>query len=331
MSGREELDKKNITKLNNLINRYPDILHGYISSISGKTSYTKLYYAKYICNFLDYLKNNLHVDIYDYAKFNNIKPMHIDSYMDYIKYNHNGDEKSGTFRAAQLAAIKGFFGFLKRNDIIIINPCDPTEIPKDKNIHEITTISDKDMDIIMHNIEYGVGSPTAIKRQKKWKSRDKALILLGITTGIRMGAILGIDIDDIDFDKQTIQVVEKGDKKRIVFFGQNTSDALQQWINDRKIIIKDSNERALFISSHGTRLAPTTMEDIMKRVTTGIDKNITPHKMRATCATRLYEQTGDIYLVQQQLGHKSIKNTERYAKVSNERKIQAANILDSIF
>lgn len=331
MSGREELDRKNIIKLNNKISCYPSIVRGYISSMARKTSYTKLYYATYVCNFLDYIKNSLSMDIYTYSSYKNIKPMHIDSYMDYIKYDMNGNEKSGTFRAAQLAAIKGFFEFLKRNDIIIINPCDLTEIPKDKNRHEITTISDEDMKIIMHNIEYGVGSSTAIKRQRKWKSRDKALVLLGVTTGIRMGAILGIDIDDIDFDKRTIQVVEKGDKKRIVYFGKNTSDILKQWLNDRELLIKDINERALFISSHNTRLAPTTMEDIIRRVTTGINKNITPHKMRATCATKLYEQTGDIYIVQQQLGHENIENTKRYAKVSEEKRVKAANILDSLY
>ena len=60
-------------------------------------------------------------------------------------------------------------------------------------------------------------------------------------------------------------------------------------------------------------------------------KKITPHKMRATCATRLYESTGDIYLVQQQLGHKSIENTKRYAKVSDEKRREAASILDCAF
>ena len=72
------------------------------------------------------------------------------------------------------------------------------------------------------------------------------------------------------------------------------------------------------------------VRQLIKRNTYNIDKNITPHKMRATCATRLYEQTGDIYLVQQQLGHKSINNTRRYAKVSEQKRRDAAYILDAI-
>ena len=67
------------------------------------------------------------------------------------------------------------------------------------------------------------------------------------------------------------------------------------------------------------------------QIAEGTGKKLTPHKMRATCATRLYEQTGDIYLVQQQLGHKNIKNTERYAKVSDQKMTEAANILNNLF
>lgn len=331
MSARDEVDKKNIAKLNRIIVGYPNIINKYVDSMARKTSYTKLYYVIYVCHFLDYVKDYLHVDIFNYGEYKKIKPMDIDSYMEYIRYNKEGKEKSGMLRAANLAAVKGFFTFLRRNEIVVSNPCNDTEVPRDNNEHEIVTISDRDMAIIMKNIESGVGSEEAIKKQAKWKSRDKALVLLGVTTGLRMGAIIGIDISDINLEKRTITVVEKGDKKRIIYIGEKTANALENWLCDRELIVKDNKEKAVFISHNNIRMAPRTMQYIMKRVTAGIDKKITPHKMRATCATRLYEETGDIYLVQQQLGHKSIKNTERYAKVSNERKIQAANILDSLY
>ena len=331
MSARKELDQKNMKLINNKIKSYPNLVAKYINSMSSKTSYTKLYYCNYVCNFLDYMNNEMNINIFDYSLYNNIKPMDIDSYMEHVRFLNNGKEKSGISRAAYLAAIKNFFTFLRRNGVVDTNPCENIEIPKDKNEHEITTISDKDMDIIMYNIDHGVGSPEAIAEQKKWRTRDKAIILLGVTTGLRMGAIIGIDIDDINLENKTITVVEKGDRKRIIYIGDKTANAIENWLCDRDLMVNSNVEKAVFISRNKTRMSPDTMQSIVKRVTTGIDKNITPHKMRATCATRLYEQTGDIYLVQQQLGHKSIKNTERYAKVSNERKIQAANILDSIF
>lgn len=331
MSARDEVDKKNMKLINRMTQSYPRLVDKFVSSMSSKTSYTKYYYCSYVCRFLDYVRDNMGLDIYNVNSYGVIKPMDIDAYMESIRYLTNGKEKSGTSRAAYLAAIKDFFTFLRKNGIISVNPCEDIEVPKDKNEHEIITISDKDMEIIMANIEHGVGSAEAKAKQRKWKSRDKAIVMLGVTTGLRMGAIIGIDINDINLDSKTITVIEKGDRKRIIYIGDKTANAIENWLCDRELIVKDNNEKAVFISRNNTRMSPDTMERIIKRLTTGIDKKITPHKMRATCATKLYEQTGDIYLVQQQLGHKSIKNTQRYAKVSDERRIQAANILDSIF
>lgn len=331
MRARSEIDSKNTKLINKIISNYPVIINGYVNSMARKTSYTKLSYTRYVCNFLNYINNIININIYDDKNFKKIKPMHIDSYMEHIKFYDDGKEKSGMYRAAQLSAIKNFFDFLKRNRLVLTNPCDGTDIPKDNKQHEIITISNDDINIIMSNIENGVGSNEARQEQKKWKNRDKAIILLGITTGLRIGAIVGIDIDDIDLDNKTITVTEKGNIDRTIYFGDNTKTVIENWLYDRKNIVNNDNERAMFVSRNNTRMSTRNMEHIMKRLTNGIDKKITPHKMRATCATKLYEKTGDIYLVQQQLGHKSIKNTERYAKVSNERRIQAANILDSSF
>lgn len=331
MSGRSEMDRKNITLIKSIISTYPNILNNYLNSISRKTSNTKLEYIRHICNFMNYIKDNLYLNIYDYSIYNTIKPMDIDGYMEYIRYNKDGKENNGMYRASKLAAVKSFFNFLKVNGIVMENPCIDIEIPKDSTEHKITTISDDDFKIIINNIENGVGSHEAKLKQQKWKSRDKAIVLLGITTGLRMSAILGIDMNDVNLHDKTIRVIEKGDIEKIIYIGGNTIESLKEWIADRENIINGHDENALFISQKKTRMSADTMQCIIKRVTTGIDKKITPHKMRATCATRLYEQTGDIYLVQQQLGHKNIQNTRRYAKVSDERRIQAANILDSLY
>ena len=331
MSSRYEVDKKNNEKMLKVISNYPQIVARYIDSMPRKTSFTKLEYARYTCRFLEYIKITTEYDIFDNNIYKNIKPMDIDSYMESIRYDDNGKEKSGMYRAAQLAAIKGFFKFLKKNGITIINPCDDTEVPKEMKEHEIVTISREDFEKMIHNIKYGVGSIKAAETQKKWRSRDLAIIMLGLTTGLRLSAIVGIDTGDIDFNNKTIKVVEKSGTYRTVYIGENTAKILENWLCDRELLINDANEDAVFISQTRKRMTPRAMEYIMERITYNTEAKITPHKMRATCATRLYEETGDIYLVQQQLGHKSIKNTERYAKVSNERKIQAANILDSLY
>ena len=179
------------------------------------------------------------------------------------------------------------------------------------------------------NIENGIGSHQAKKRQQKWILRDKALLILGVTTGLRIGAIVGINLDDINFEKRYLTVNEKGNISRKVYFGIKTAKILLDWINERRWLVND-NENAVFINSSGNRITVRSVERKFKQISEGTGKKITPHKMRATCATRLYEKTGDIYIVQKQLGHKSIENTKKYAKVSDEKRIEAANILDSL-
>ena len=328
MCARDTVDKNNMLKATDICNNHKDVLY-YINSLGKKTSFTKKSYAYYTCKFLDYITANKGITFNNTENYSKILPMDIDMYMESIRYNEDGKEKSGTYRCANLAAIHGFFKFLKRNRYIQVDPCEEIETPKDNNIHEITTINSDDLSIIMENIKNGVGSKKAKSTQKKWQERDIALITLGMTTGLRVGAIVGLDVDDINFEEHTIVVTEKGDVQRKIYIGDKTIYALNNWLNARKKMeVVDSN--ALFIAQGGRRIATRTVQDLMKRLTNGTQKRITPHKMRATCATKLYEATGDIYLVQQQLGHKNIENTKRYTCVGEDKKIRSAQILDSL-
>lgn len=324
MCAREEVDKKNMDAINKITKSYPIELKKYINSLARKTTYTKKAYAYYVSCFLDYLKENN--GDYDYNK---VKPMDIDSYMENIRCYENGKEKSAMYRAAQLAAISGFFKFLRKNDIIKSNPCENVEVPKDNEIKEIITIENDDLDVMIKNIKKGVGTHKARSTQKKWINRDIALITLGISTGLRIGAIVGIDIDDINFEEKIIYVTEKGNIKKEIFIGTKTAKIIKDWIDEREKLAND-NEKALFICQGGKRISVRTVQDRFKKISEGTGKNITPHKMRATCATKLLEKTGNIYLVKDQLGHKNISSTEHYAKNSNEAKRRAAELLDNL-
>lgn len=323
MWERNEIDRKNMMAVDRITEAYPEEVKKYIYSLARKTSYTKKAYAYYVVNFLEYIKGNSKK-----INYKDIKPMDIDGYMEYIRLDCDGKEKSATYRTAQLAAIKGFFMFLKRNNMISENPCQHTEIPKDTKIKEITIITDEDYKLMVNNIINGVGSDLARAKQSKWVYRDIALLTIGITTGLRISAIVGINIDDINLKEKYIRVNEKGDVNKNIFIGDNTVDIIERWMWDRKYINCNDKE-ALFVGQKGNRLTPRAVEARFEQISEGTGKKITPHKMRATCATKLYEKTGDIYLVQQQLGHKSIKNTQRYAKVSEEKRREAAAILDA--
>ena len=330
MCVRDEVDKRNANNIKNIVSNYPIILSTYINSLSNRTSYTKLVYSRYMSHFLDYLRDEIKIDINNNDDYKKVKPMDVGMYLEKIKYNNDGTEKSISYMNVQLAAIKGFFEFLFDNEIILNNPCKKMKAIKDNRIHDITVITDEDYKIMLDNIKNGVGNHRARALQKKWVNRDIAMLTLGVTTGLRVSAIVGINIDDIDFNNNTVRIIEKGNREKIVILGSKAIKDIKKWITDRKKIA-DKKEQALFICKTGKRMSTVSVEERFRKIAKGTGKKITPHKMRATCATRLYEATGDIYLVQDQLGHKNIENTKKYAKVSEKRKMEAANILNDIF
>ena len=170
-------------------------------------------------------------------------------------------------------------------------------------------------------------------RQKKFIDRDIAIVELGCATGLRVSAIINIDIKDIDFNEKSIWVIEKGHKRKQIYFGKNTESALKNWIEKRNEIIGNSTEEALFITKLKTRMSREAVGDMLRSAAkeAGINKKITPHKMRSTCGMNLYGATGDIYLTQNVLGHSNIKNTMIYVKATEEQKKKAANTLDSLY
>ena len=117
-------------------------------------------------------------------------------------------------------------------------------------------------------------------------------------------------------------------RSRDIYIGDNTIQSIRTWLVDREKYAKNSAQKALFISQKGNRISNSTVERMMKKETAGFGKRITPHKMRSTCATKLYNKKGDIYLVAQQLGHKNIRNTMIYAQATEDNRRMAADILD---
>lgn len=322
MSAREEMDRKCLKRAYKLCENR-SIVTKYLDSISQKTAQTKMRYCSHICRFIDVLEQMFQEDFNDLDNFNLVKPMDIDRYMEYIRYDIDGNEKSASYRNVNLAAIKSFMKFLKKNGVIINNPAADIESPRDNTEHEIVTIDDDDLEVMKHNIND--------QYHKKFVNRDLAILRLGLTTGMRVSAIAGLDRKDIDFDEKCITVVEKGNIKRNIYVGQKTLDMIMEWLQDRFHMENIRDNDALFLNNKGTRISSESIRYIIKYASKGIDKHITPHKMRATCATKLYDATGDIYRVQKQLGHKSIENTKRYTKVSKQKQIESAEILDDLY
>lgn len=306
MSGRQEQDYRRELWIDKKLMGSPQLLSDYMLSIKRKASSTRKAYLGYLIQYVEYMASQ-NIDILT------VKPMHIDRYVDFISKGNGNSIVNG-----KVSAVSDFYNFLLRNEFVKSNPCSDVEKLTIEKKESVVYMTDAEVEKIKHN---------AISSKTKYRNRDLCIITLGCATGLRVSAIVNIDIEDIDFDGKTITVIEKGNKKRQVYIGDNTVNMIKTWMHDRKKIC-GNNSGPLFLSQKHNRIAVRTVQDMIHNASKGIDKHITPHKMRSTCAMKLYDKTGDIYLTAQQLGHANIANTMIYAKATDERRREAADILD---
>jgi site-specific recombinase XerD len=192
-----------------------------------------------------------------------------------------------------------------------------------KDNPQVTYLTTKEIKKILKYVEKNADN--------KFKNRDLCILKLGFATGLRVSAIVQIDIDDIDFANNQIKVTEKGNRHEYILFGEQVKEQLLLWLDDREKYFPNCKTNALFVSLKNNRLSVDRLRDMLHNYTKNVtDKNVTPHVMRHSCATNLYEKTGDIYLCASQLHHKNVSTTQRYAEISKSRKTEAANILDKL-
>ena len=201
-------------------------------------------------------------------------------------------------------------------------------------IHDkaITRLDVNEVAELLDNVENGNKLTTAqLRTHEKLKCRDLALLTLLLGTGIRVSECVGLDINDVDFDNDRIKVVRKGGSESFVYFGDEVRAALLDYMEERKQMNPDSgHENALFISSKNKRLCVRSVELLVKKYASTVTtvKHITPHKLRSTYGTNLYQASKDIYLVADVLGHKDVNTTRKhYAEIVDENKRSARNIV----
>lgn len=151
--------------------------------------------------------------------------------------------------------------------------------------------------------------------------RDWAAVELLYATGIRVGELVGIDVDDVDLGQRLVRVVGKGDRERAVPFGLPAGEAVARWLErGRPVLVSFSDERALFIGNRGQRWGQRQVRQVVHDLTelAGVD-DIAPHGLRHTAATHLLAGGSDLRGVQEVLGHATLATTQRYTHVSAER------------
>jgi integrase/recombinase XerC len=162
----------------------------------------------------------------------------------------------------------------------------------------------------------------ATEEQTPLSLRDVAIVEMLYATGARVGELCGLDINDIDYDRQTIRVLGKGNKERTIPFGNPALRALTSWLKQgRDQIAQSQSGDAVFIGARGKRIDQRTVRTVVYEALSAIEgiERMGPHALRHSAATHLLEGGADLRTVQEILGHASLATTQIYTHVSTER------------
>ena len=259
----------------------------------------------------------------------------VEEYLSYLE-SYTKDGKLYTNReegkARKLSSLKSFYDYYFKKNLIRTNPPRQVDVPKIKN-KNIIRLDPNEIAQLLDEAESGEKlSGRQLASHEKTKVRDVAILTLLLGTGIRVSECVGLNLEDVDFNNGAIRIIRKGGNEALIYFGDEVSQALEAYMNGPRKTAEPAagHEEALFISLNKTRITTRSVERLVKkysRLVTTV-KKITPHKLRSTFGTALYQETGDIYLVADTLGHKDVNTTKKhYAAIDEHRRRMAANVV----
>ena len=342
MNYKQQNDLKNIEKIREHLQILPRFCAEYFRSLEiRKSTNTRKNYAYDLGVFYYFLQTNnpyfKDKDIHQLGieTMDMITAMDIEEYLSFLEaYHRDGklytNKEEG--KARKLSSLKSFYDYYYKKGLISTNPVRMVDVPRIKS-HNIIRLDPGEVAMLLDETETGEKlSGRQAKMHEKTKIRDVAIVTLLLGTGIRVSECVGLDIKDCDFNNNTMRVIRKGGNEDLIYFGDEVAEALLAYIDGprQEEDPADGHENALFISLNRTRITPRSVERLVKKyarlVTT--NKRITPHKLRSTFGTSLYQETGDIYLVADTLGHKDVNTTKKhYAAIDENKRRSAANIV----
>lgn len=280
------MDKEEFLKIN--------VINDFISYISKK-NYSINTYTSYI-NDLYYFSIFIKKDLTK-VTFEDIK--------DYLEHLNLKKEKPSSIRR-KISSLKSFYKFLYKNNYM------------DKKDYPLTKVAYPKMEKKLPKFIYYNDLLEIINESSKDKDgvRDRLIIEMLYATGVRVSELINIKINDIDFNNRRIIVLGKGNKERIVYYGEYAEEVLKEYMrtHERK------NHNYLFVNSKGGKLTDRGVRYIIDNIMSklSVKVHVTPHVLRHTFATDMLNNGCDIKVVQELLGHSSLKATEIYTHVTNE-------------
>lgn len=333
-----------IERLNAIIDTLPYYVQDFFVGVELRTSpLTRLNYGYDLRVFFDFLtkkvfrdKNIDQINLSDLSELSSSDFEYFLSYLSHYNINGKNERCTETGKARKLSTLRAFYKYFFNKNLLPANTPSKVSMPK---IHEkeIVRLDSNDrideIGDMIYTVESGVG---LTKKQKAFhnatKLRDTAIITLFLGTGIRISELVGLNVNDIDFNTNSFVVTRKGGNRATLYFNDEVASALKIYVDNSRNSSETTkqDEPALFLSLQNKRISTRTVQELVKKYARIVSplKKITPHKLRSTFGTNLYKKTGDIYVVADCLGHKDVNTTKRhYAAITEDIRKKAAQAI----
>lgn len=292
---------------NNNLKTYVDKFLYYEEVITGKSYNTIKSYKKDIMQFIDYLNEYEEID-----EFENVETITFRSFIAYLNSANkkDDDERKVVSKRSinrKISALRTFFKYLQEKKIVKTNKVNYITMPKfEKELPNI--LGREDINKLRD----------AINTSKITGIRDRLIIELLYSSGIRASELIDLNEYMINIEERELRVIGKGNKERITFFSENSKKWLEKYIEEKKKKYSNYTKDVVFANSKGEKLTTRSLRrliaDYAKKA--GLQKEVTPHVFRHTFATELLNNGVDIRYLQELLGHSSISTTQVYTHVS---------------
>ncbi|HIQ83158.1 MAG TPA: tyrosine-type recombinase/integrase [Candidatus Pullichristensenella stercorigallinarum] len=323
-----------------ILRELPDVCADFLRAIEPTTQpLTRFAYAYDLKLFFHYLQTEVPrfagktPTAWTCDDLDSVTARDLSMYLEYLSLYYKDEDTAVTNaelgKMRKLSSLRSFYHYLFKNSLIKSDVTTLVDMPKR---HEKPIIR-LEVDEVARLLDLVESGEKQTQHQKRYNDhtrlRDLAILTLFLGTGIRVSELVGIDIDDLDFELGGFMVTRKGGGQAVLYFPDEVADVLKDYLRVRRNMTPlPGHENALFLSLQNRRISVRAVQVMVKKYATQaapLKKHLSPHKLRSTFGTNLYQETGDIYLVADVLGHADVNTTRRhYAAMADERRRMAA-------
>ena len=280
----------------------PNVFDRYIAYLEAEknaSGYTVRNYKNDLLEFFSYIKSR------GIGSLREVTRQTLRGFMSHLL--DEGKAKSSVAR--KLSAIRSFYRYLVREEMLQANPAASTVSPKqDKRLPSFLTVEEATR---------LVEAPDTSTPQGQ---RDRAMLELLYAAGLRVSELVSVNVEELNLATNELRVWGKGSKERVVLIGTPAARALERYIRDgRRQLLGDKRNNALFLNRYGGRLPVRRVQKILANYSRDLGKRVNPHKLRHTFATHLLDGGADLKVVQELLGHADLATTQIYTHVTQTR------------